>query len=187
MVLLLYLAFGGLLLIKKYKEFMALGDTIPETIRARRMQEVQDSQSRIESFREMATQDIQKQQFNYGNTEAINLEIRMKNPNDSVISHNYIHRDILLPNESIEFTFTDYNNFYSPLGAQLTWHVEISYKNSFESTYITKFDVQAKMINHEKFKILDDKFSIEKVKKEKIKTAKFSAEIINNSISKINF
>ena len=47
---------------KKYKEFMALGDTIPETIRARRMQEVQDSQSRIESFREMATQDIQKQQ-----------------------------------------------------------------------------------------------------------------------------
>lgn len=41
---------------------MALGDTIPETIRARRMQEVQDSQSRIESFREMAAQDIQKQQ-----------------------------------------------------------------------------------------------------------------------------
>ena len=40
----------------------ALGDTIPETIRARRMQEVQDSQSRIESFREMASQDIQKQQ-----------------------------------------------------------------------------------------------------------------------------
>lgn len=33
---------------KKYKEYMALGDTIPETIRARRMQEVQDSQSRIE-------------------------------------------------------------------------------------------------------------------------------------------
>ena len=47
---------------KKYKEYMALGDTIPETIRARRMQEVQDSQSRIESFREMASQDIQKQQ-----------------------------------------------------------------------------------------------------------------------------
>ena len=43
---------------KKYKEYMALGDTIPETIRARRMQEVQDSQSRIESFREMASQDI---------------------------------------------------------------------------------------------------------------------------------
>lgn len=125
--------------------------------------------------------------FNYGNVEAINLEITMKNPDDSVISHNYIHRDILLPNESIKFTFTDYNNFYSPLGAQLTWHVEISYKNFFESTYITKFDVQAKMINHEEFKILDDKFSIEKVKKEKIKTAKFSAEIINNSINKINF
>ena len=32
---------------KKYKEYMALGDTIPETIRAGRMQEVQDSQSRI--------------------------------------------------------------------------------------------------------------------------------------------
>lgn len=125
--------------------------------------------------------------FNYGNVEAINLEITMKNPDDSVIPHNYIHRDILLPNESIKFTFTDYNNFYSPLGAQLTWHVEISYKNSFESTYITKFDVQAKMINHEEFKMLDDKSSIEKVKKEKIKTAKFSAEIINNSINKTNF
>ena len=35
---------------KKYKEYMALGDTIPETIRARRMQEVQDSQSRIEKW-----------------------------------------------------------------------------------------------------------------------------------------
>ena len=43
------------------------------------------------------------------------------------------------------------------------------------------------MINHEEFKMLDDKFSIEKVKKEKIKTAKFSAEIINNSINKTNF
>ncbi len=47
---------------RKYKEYMALGDTVPETIRTRRMQEVQDSQNRIESFREMATADIQKQQ-----------------------------------------------------------------------------------------------------------------------------
>ena len=57
---------------KKYKEYMALGDTIPETIRARRMQEVQDSQSRIESFREMAAQDIQKQQ------EALFMPIQQK-------------------------------------------------------------------------------------------------------------
>ena len=47
---------------KKYKEFQAMGDTVPETIKMRRAQEVQDSQNRIESFREMATADIQKQQ-----------------------------------------------------------------------------------------------------------------------------
>ncbi len=47
---------------RKYEEFQALGDTVPETIRARRIQEVQDAQARIEQFREMATQDIQKQQ-----------------------------------------------------------------------------------------------------------------------------
>ncbi len=47
---------------RKYEEFQALGDTVPETIRARRIQEVQDAQARIEQFREMATQDIQRQQ-----------------------------------------------------------------------------------------------------------------------------
>lgn len=123
--------------------------------------------------------------FNYGNTEAISLEIRMKNPNSEIISHNYIHRDILLPNESIEFTFSDYNNFYSPLGAQLTWYIEISYKNLFESIYTATFDVQPQMINPEEFKELDDAFSIEKIKNQMIKIANFSAEIINNSIKKI--
>lgn len=123
--------------------------------------------------------------FNYGNTEAVSLEIRMKNPNSEIISHNYIHRDILLPNESIEFTFSDYNNFYSPLGAQLTWYIEISYKNLFESIYTATFDVQPQMINPEEFKELDDAFSIEKIKNQTIKIANFSAEIINNSIKKI--
>lgn len=123
--------------------------------------------------------------FNYGNTEAVSLEIRMKNPNSEIISHNYIHRDILLPNESIEFTFSDYNNFYSPLGAQLTWYIEISYKNLFESIYTATFDVRPQMINPEEFKELDDAFSIEKIKNQTIKIANFSAEIINNSIKKI--
>lgn len=122
--------------------------------------------------------------FNYGNTEAVSLEIRMKNPNSEIISHNYIHRDILLPNESIEFTFSDYNNFYSPLGAQLTWYIEISYKNLFESIYTATFDVQPQMINPEEFKELDDAFSIERIKNQTIKIANFSAEIINNSIKK---
>ncbi len=122
--------------------------------------------------------------FNYGNTEAISLEIRMKNPNSEIISHNYIHRDVLLPNESIEFTFSDYNNFYSPLGAQLTWYIEISYKNLFESIYTATFDVQPQMINPEEFKELDDAFSIERIKNQTIKIANFSAEIINNSIKK---
>ena len=123
--------------------------------------------------------------FNYGNTEAVSLEIRMKNPNSEIISHNYIHRDILLPNESIEFTFSDYNNFYSPLGAQLTWYIEISYKNLFESIYTATFDVRPQMINPEEFKELDDAFSIEKIKNQTIKITNFSAEIINNSIKKI--
>lgn len=122
--------------------------------------------------------------FNYGNTEAVSLEIRMKNPNSEIISHNYIHRDVLLPNESIEFTFSDYNNFYSPLGTQLTWYIEISYKNLFESIYTATFDVQPQMINPEEFKELDDAFSIKRIKNQTIRIANFSAEIINNSIKK---
>ncbi len=46
----------------KYKEFQALGDTIPETIKMRRLQEVQETQQRIESFRAMAQEDIAKKQ-----------------------------------------------------------------------------------------------------------------------------
>lgn len=46
----------------KYKELQALGDTVPETIRVRRLQEVQESQQRIESFRTMAQEDIAKKQ-----------------------------------------------------------------------------------------------------------------------------
>ena len=46
----------------KYKELQALGDTVPETIRMRRLQEVQESQQRIESFRTMAQEDIAKKQ-----------------------------------------------------------------------------------------------------------------------------
>ena len=38
---------------KKYKEYMALGDKIAETIRASRRHGVQESQSQIESLREM--------------------------------------------------------------------------------------------------------------------------------------
>ena len=41
---------------------MGLCVTIAESIGARGMQEFLDSQSRFESFREMASQDIQKQQ-----------------------------------------------------------------------------------------------------------------------------
>lgn len=46
----------------KYKEFQALGDTVPETIKTRRLQEIQESQQRIESFRSMAQEDIAKKQ-----------------------------------------------------------------------------------------------------------------------------
>ena len=46
----------------KYKELQALGDTVHETIRMRRLEEVQESQQRIESFRTMAQEDIAKKQ-----------------------------------------------------------------------------------------------------------------------------
>ncbi len=46
----------------KYKEFQALGDTVPETIKMRRLQEIEEAQQRIESFRNMATQDLAKKQ-----------------------------------------------------------------------------------------------------------------------------
>lgn len=46
----------------KYKEFQALGDTVPETIKTRRLQEIQEAQQRIESFRNMAQEDIARKQ-----------------------------------------------------------------------------------------------------------------------------
>ena len=46
---------------KKYKEFMAQ-DSLPENIKARRMQEVQELQQRIQNFQEVAQGDIEKQQ-----------------------------------------------------------------------------------------------------------------------------
>lgn len=47
---------------KKYSEFMQRADSLPESIKIRRMQEVQDSQQRIETFYQQARQDVQKKQ-----------------------------------------------------------------------------------------------------------------------------
>lgn len=45
---------------KKYTEFMQQQDTLVESIKIRRMQEVQDLQGRIETFAQQAEQDIAK-------------------------------------------------------------------------------------------------------------------------------
>ena len=47
---------------KKYQEFQALGETTPQTIKDRRMQEMQELDAKIQQFRETATQDLQRQQ-----------------------------------------------------------------------------------------------------------------------------
>ncbi|MCH4155844.1 MAG: OmpH family outer membrane protein [Muribaculaceae bacterium] len=47
---------------KKYKDFQALGADTPQTIKDRRMQELQENQQKIQTFQETASQDIQKQQ-----------------------------------------------------------------------------------------------------------------------------
>ncbi|MGL4410855.1 MAG: OmpH family outer membrane protein [Bacteroidales bacterium] len=47
---------------KKYTEFMAAADTLPEGIKVRRMQEVQELEQRIQNFQQIAMQDLQKQQ-----------------------------------------------------------------------------------------------------------------------------
>lgn len=47
---------------KRYTEFMAAADTLPEGIRVRRMQEVQELEQRIQNFQQIAMQDLQKQQ-----------------------------------------------------------------------------------------------------------------------------
>lgn len=47
---------------KKYEEFQALEATTPQTIKDRRMQEMQDLEGKIQQFRETAVKDIQRQQ-----------------------------------------------------------------------------------------------------------------------------
>jgi outer membrane protein len=47
---------------KKYSDFIAIQDSLPENIKIRRMQEVQELQQRIENFAQVAQQDMQKKQ-----------------------------------------------------------------------------------------------------------------------------
>ena len=47
---------------KKYDEFQALDDSTPQTIKDRRVQEMQEIESKIYQFRQTAEQDIQRQQ-----------------------------------------------------------------------------------------------------------------------------
>ncbi len=47
---------------KKYLEVQAMGDTVPETILMRRYEELQAMDQRIQSFRQVAEQDIAKKQ-----------------------------------------------------------------------------------------------------------------------------
>ncbi len=46
----------------KYKEFVNTQDSMPENIKQRRMQEIQEIQQRIQNFREVATSDLEEQQ-----------------------------------------------------------------------------------------------------------------------------
>ncbi|MCD7709885.1 MAG: OmpH family outer membrane protein [Porphyromonadaceae bacterium] len=46
----------------KYKEFVNSQDSMPENIKQRRMQEIQEIQQRIQNFREVATNDLEDQQ-----------------------------------------------------------------------------------------------------------------------------
>ncbi|MDE6417760.1 MAG: OmpH family outer membrane protein [Duncaniella sp.] len=47
---------------KKYEEFNALDESTPQTIKERRMQEMQELDNKIQQFRQTAVQDIQRQQ-----------------------------------------------------------------------------------------------------------------------------
>lgn len=47
---------------KKFEEFQGLDENTPQTIKDRRMQEMQELESKIQQFRETAVQDIQRQQ-----------------------------------------------------------------------------------------------------------------------------
>lgn len=47
---------------KKYQEFQALEESTPQTIKERRMQEMQELDAKIQKFRETAQHDLQRQQ-----------------------------------------------------------------------------------------------------------------------------
>ena len=47
---------------KQYTEFQSLDENTPKSSQERRMQELQESQNKIQNFQQMAAQDIQKQQ-----------------------------------------------------------------------------------------------------------------------------
>lgn len=47
---------------KKYTDFQALDASTPQSIKDRRMQELQENQTKIQNFQQMASQDLQKQQ-----------------------------------------------------------------------------------------------------------------------------
>ncbi|MCM1522601.1 MAG: OmpH family outer membrane protein [Muribaculaceae bacterium] len=47
---------------KKYEEFQALDANTPQTIKDRRMQEMQELDQKIQQFQQTATQDLQRQQ-----------------------------------------------------------------------------------------------------------------------------
>ena len=47
---------------KKYQEVQAMGDTVPETIKMRRYEELQAMDQRIQSFRQVVEQDLAKKQ-----------------------------------------------------------------------------------------------------------------------------
>lgn len=47
---------------KKFEEFQGLEASTPQTIKERRMQEMQELENKIQQFRELAAQDIQRQQ-----------------------------------------------------------------------------------------------------------------------------
>ncbi|MBQ8423994.1 MAG: OmpH family outer membrane protein [Coprobacter sp.] len=46
----------------KYKDFVNAQDSLPENIKQRRMQEIQEMQQRIQNFREVAASDLEEQQ-----------------------------------------------------------------------------------------------------------------------------
>ncbi len=47
---------------KKFQEFQSLEESTPQTIKDRRMQEMQELDAKVQQFRQTATQDLQRQQ-----------------------------------------------------------------------------------------------------------------------------